>query len=197
MLYRLLIAFGAVVLFINSCNSILSGLTGTHKLRQYTIEDIEKQGVGDSDFIEITGGQRTGDFQYAPPRKGEKVGAIQYPLVSAERQMQLDSAIQTRIAVIAWTQAYDPACVERGDCAPRGPATIKGVVRKMEKSKNRTQAFDNQRYDISKYAVYVETDRAPLPWYWHLALMGVAVLLGVGTEFFYNMRQKRKQVAQD
>ncbi len=189
MLYRLIIVLGCIVLFINSCNSIISGFTGTHKLRTFTVEEVEQKGIGDSDFVEITGAWRTGDYQYAPPRKGEQAGAVQYPVMSAERLAQLDSNQMTRIAIVAWTQAYNPDCVKRGDCAPRGQVSLKGVVRKIPKSKNKVQNFPDQ-YDVSEYAVYVETDRAPLAWYWHLALMGGAVLVGIGTEYIYSRRRK-------
>ncbi len=190
MLYRLIIVLGCLVLFVNSCNSLISGFTGTHKLRTFTMEEVEQEGVGDADYVEITNAWRTGYYEYAPPRKGEKAGAIQYPVVSQERMMQLDSNLVTRIAVVAWTQAYDPACVDKGTCATKGPATIKGIVRKIPRSKNKVKEFP-ENYDVSQYAVYVETDRAPLEWFWHAGLMGLAILLGVSTEYFYNRRQRK------
>lgn len=194
MLYRLIIVLGCIVLFINSCNSLISGVTGTHKLRTFSVEQAEREGLGDSDFVEITGAWRTGDFLYAPPLKGEKAGAVQYPVLSAERLAQLDANQKPRTAIIAWTQAYDPACVERGDCAPKGAITIKGVVRKIPKPKNKVSEFAT-RYDVAENAIYIETDRAPLAWYWHLGFMVGAVAVGVITELIYNRRKGKSATA--
>ncbi len=190
MLYRLVIVLGSVVLFINSCNSVISSFTGTHKLRTFTMEQVEKEGLGDSDFIEITGVWVPGDFKHVPPKQGERKGVVQYPAMSEERYNQLQNGQPTRTSVIVWTQGFDPNCVQRRDCITSGQKTIRGIVNKIPKSKNKVKEFPAQ-YQIPTHAIYIETERAPLAWYWHLSLMGVAVLLGLGTEFVYNRRRKK------
>lgn len=192
MLYRLIIVTVCVVLFINSCNSLISGVTGTHKLRTFTMDYVEQNGIGDSDYVKITDAWTTGEYRYAPPRRGESAGALQYPVVSQERFERLDSNLETRIALIAWTQAYDPNCLEHGDCVQEGETTIKGVVRKMARSKNKTEELP-AIYEVAPRAIYLETDRAPLAWFWHLAFMAGAILVGAGTEYIYHRRQQRKK----
>ncbi|MDX1943069.1 MAG: hypothetical protein SFU99_21070 [Saprospiraceae bacterium] len=190
MLYRLIIVLGSVVLFVNSCNSVISSFTGTHKLRKFTMEQIEQKGVGDSDFVEITGVWVPGDFRHAPPRQGERKGVVQYPAMSRERYQEWQNGDSVRTSVIVWTQGFDPNCVQRGDCVTPGQKTIRGIVNKMPKSKNKLKELP-AKYQIPERAIFIETERAPLAWYWHLALMGVAVLLGVGVEFIYSRRRKK------
>lgn len=190
MVYRLLIVLGCVVLFVNSCNSVISAFAGTHKLRTFTMEQVEKSGVGDSDYLEITGVWVPGDFKHVPPRKGERKGAVEYPAMSRERYEQLQRGDSVRTSVIVWTQGFDPNCVQRGDCVTAGEKTIRGIVNRIPKAKNKVKELP-AKYQIPQHVIYIETERAPLAWYWHLALMGVAVLLGLGTEFYYNQRRKK------
>jgi hypothetical protein len=190
MLYRLLIILGSVVLFVNGCNSILSGLTGTHKLRTLTIEEVEQRGIGDADYVEITGAWCSGMYQYAPPRKGERKGAVQYPVMSAAGLAQLEAGEPVHTTIIAWTEAYDPNCLSKGNCSTRGRCNIKGIARKIPKEKNKVHEFP-ALYEVPSSAIYIETDRAPLAWYWHLAIMGGAVAMALGTEFFYYRRKQK------
>lgn len=194
MLYRLIIVTVCVVLFINSCNSLLSGVTGTHKLRTFTMDYVEQNGIGDADYVEITNAWRTDEFRYAPPRKGERSGLIQYAVMSQERYERLvDTSLETRIALIAWTENFDPACVENNNCISAGETTIKGVVRKMSRAKNKVKELP-EIYQVAPLAIFIETDRAPIVWYWHLAFMFGAVLIGIGTEYIYNLRQRRQRL---
>jgi hypothetical protein len=192
MLYRLVVVLGCVVLFVNSCNSVISSFTGTHKLRKFTMDQVEKEGLGDSDFIEITGVWVPGDFLHTPPRQGERKGVVAYPALSQQRYAQMESGQPTRTSVVVWTQGFDPNCVQRGDCVTAGRKTIRGIVNKIPKAKNKVKDLPN-KYQIPQHVIYVETDRAPLAWYWHLALMGLAGLLILGTEFYYNQRRKKAE----
>ncbi len=153
---------------------------------------VEQNGIGDSDYVEIKDAWTTGEYRFAPPRKGERTGALQYPVVSQERYERLDSNLETRIALIAWTEAYDPNCLEQSNCVKAGKTTIKGVVRKMSRAKNKVDEFP-AIYEVAPRAIYIETDQAPLAWFWYLAFMGGALLVGIGTEYIYNRRQRRKK----
>jgi hypothetical protein len=190
MLYRLVIVLGCVIFFINSCNSVISGLTGTHRLRTFTMEQVEKDGLGDSDFVEITGVWIPGDFLHAPPRPNERKGVVQYPALSQERYRRWQSGQPATTSVIVWTQGFDPNCVERKDCIKPGQTTIRGIVNKIPKVKNKLNELP-AAYRMTSGLIYIETERAPLAWYWHLALMGVAVVVGLGVEFYYNLRKKK------
>lgn len=192
MLYRLVIVLGCVVLFVNSCNSVISSFTGTHKLRTFTVEQVEKDGLGDSDFVEITGVWVPGDFLHVPPRKGERKGVVQYPAMSQDRYNLLQNNQPVRTSIIVWTQGFDPNCVQRGDCVTTGKKTIRGIVNKMPNAKNKTKELP-AKYELPQHVIYVETERAPMAWYWHLVLMGVAGLLILGTEFYYNQRRKKAE----
>lgn len=156
------------------------------------MEQIEQEGVGDSDFVEITNVWVPGDFKHVPPKQGERKGVVQYPAMSRERYEQLQNGQPTRTSVIVWTQGFDPNCVQRGDCITPGEKTIRGIVNKIPKAKNKVNELD-AKYQIPERVIYIETERAPMAWYWHLALMGVAVLIGLGVEFYYNRKHKKAQ----
>ena len=82
MIIRLLIILGCVVVFINGCNSLISQHFGTHKLRGYTMEEVQQTGIGDADFIEVSGALLSGDFVFKAAKSPTNPGVIIYPVLS-------------------------------------------------------------------------------------------------------------------
>lgn len=189
MLYRLIFVLGSILLFINSCNSVISSLTGTQKLRRFTMEQVEKEGISDSDYVEISNVQVPGEYLHVPPREGERKGVVQYPVMSQERYAQWQNGQPANVSVVVWTQGFDPNCVDRKDCITSGQRTITGIVNKIPTVKNKVKEL-NSKYQISEQVIYIETERAPLAWYWNLAVMAGAVIVVLATEYFYNRRKK-------
>ncbi len=191
MLYRLVIVLACVVCFINSCNSLISGLTGTHKLRQFSMETLESAGIGDSDFVTITGAYRTGDFLITPPTKNNPKAALQYPVVSAKSLENLKIKGKTPVKLIVWTEDFDLRCANSHNCIQQGAFDLKGVVYQLPKNRNRIKDFDANKYQFAENIIYIQTERAPIAWYWHLVIMVGAVGLALVTEFWYNRKAKR------
>lgn len=177
MLFRLLTVLICLVVFINGCNSVVSQYFGTHKLRNFTIQQALNKGIGDSDFIELTGASPTGDFVFVPGKRANDPGIIIFPLLSEEQLAQLDQGQQVRPRVIAWTEDFNPDCVKQGNCVPRGVQTYKGIIRNLSKEKNKTSQLPAAKYALPKYVIYMETNREPIAWYWNVAMMVGAVLL--------------------
>jgi hypothetical protein len=190
MVFRLLFVFGCVVVFINGCNSLISSQVGTHKLRTYAMAEVLEEGIGDADFVAITGAWQTGDYVYvAPVRQFDKPILI-YPVTA-------NGAENARaIPVVAWTELFDPSCVERGDCLPQGETTLRGIVRDIPKEKDNSSALARKGYTLAERPIFIEADKAPLAWYWSLAMMVGALALGAGIEIA-QLRKTRKQQLQD
>lgn len=177
MLFRVLTVLICLVVFINGCNSVVSQHFGTHKLRHFTIDQALTKGIGDSDFIELSGATPSGDFVYVPGKRANNPGIIIFPLLSEEQLAQLDQGRQVRPRVIAWTEDFNADCVKQGNCVPRGVSTFKGVIRNLSKEKNKTGQLPADKYALPEYVIYMETNREPIAWYWNVAMMAGSVLL--------------------
>lgn len=171
MLFRFLFILACIVVFINSCNSVVSLNFGTHKLRSFTMAEIEATGLGDADFVEITDAQLSGDFIHAPGTKEKDGGLVLYPVLSKKGLEAYEKGEKPMAPIVAWTDSFIWECLEANNCAPKGETTIKGVIRKMEPEKDKSQSLKVQ---LPELPVYLEVGRVPTPWYWHALLMLVA-----------------------
>ncbi len=194
MLFRIVIVLFSVVAFINGCSSLISRVAGTHKLRTYAMENVLAEGIGDADYIEVSGAWRSGDFVHTPPLKRGYKPVVAYPVLSQAQIDSLGKGMAVRPAVIAWSQKFDPECVNAGNCAPKEAFTLDGITRKIDKERNRIHTLDASKYVVPQNVIYIETGRKPLDWYWNLAIMLFALALGGGTEY-YHSRKARQQTS--
>jgi hypothetical protein len=171
MLFRFAFILICIVVFINSCNSVVSLNFGTHKLRSFSISEIEENGLGDSDFIEITDAQLTGNFIHSPGTKKNDGGLVLYPVLSQKGMADFGNGLKPNTSVIAWTDNFEWGCLEEKNCAPKGSTVIKGVIRNMVPEKNKSADLE---VFLSENPIYLEVGRFPIPWYWHVLLMFVA-----------------------
>jgi hypothetical protein len=179
-----------IVFFITGCNSLVSQLFGTHKLRAFTMDQVLGEGIADSDFIEISGAWQSGDYIVVPPLNASDKPIVIYPLLSENQLRELEAGKQVKPQIIGWTKDFDLSCDDQGKCAPKGPVTIKGVVREMRSAKNQTMALPSEKYAIPELVNYVEVGRSPIAWYWNVLMM----IGGLGLAFYIENRAG-KQVA--
>jgi hypothetical protein len=174
------------VFFISGCNSLVSQFFGTHKLRTFTAEEVLRQGVGDADYIAITDAWITDDYMVVPPRNKADRAVLIYPVVSASQLAAIDSGKVVEPLAIAWTRNFDLSCDTDQNCVKReGPLRLEGVVRDMNKSKNRAHLLPSDRYRLPELPLYLESGRAPIAWYWNLLMM----VGGLALAYFYGMRK--------
>ena len=183
MLTRVLIVLVCVVVFITGCNSLVSQLTGTHRLRSYSMEEVELAGVGDADYVEIRGAWQTGDFLYGEPRKEDQRGIIQYPLLSEYRLQEYEKGGPVPVRVIAWEAEFDPPCLADTSCAEKQEVVLRGLVREVPDRGNRLSALDDHGYQLAERPVFIEAYREPMAWYWNVAMMTGAALLALAVEW--------------
>lgn len=184
MLVRLIVILALMVVFINSCNSLISVFAGTHKLRVYDMENVVQQGVGDADYIEVQDAWLSTDFVYSPREKAKGTGILQYPVLTAAQYDQLQRGEVVTVNVIAWTEMKDTACVARGKCFDPGQTVLTGMIRKVNPRRDETENLPGSRYLLAERPLYLEVGIAPTAWYWSLLLM----IGALGLAFFIERR---------
>jgi hypothetical protein len=192
MLFRVVIVLLCVVAFINGCNSLISRVAGTHKLRTYTMNQVLKSGVGDADYIKVDESWRVGDFVHTPPLKRGYKPVVAYPVLSKAQIDSLGEGLVVHPAIIAWAQKFDAACVNAGNCAPAGSFTLEGITRPIDKERNRSNTLSTRRFSIPENVIYIETGRKPLDWYWNLLIMVLALGVGGGMELYHSYKAKKQ-----
>jgi hypothetical protein len=150
------------------------------------MEEVETEGLGDADFVEITDVHLSGDFIHVPGTKKNDGGLILYPVLSKQALKAYEKGEKPKANIIAWTDIFEWDCLEAKNCAPKGETTIKGVIRKMVPEKDKSQSLE---VHLPELPVYLEVGRIPTPWYWHALLM----LITGGGVLFLEIRRLRKK----
>ena len=143
-----------------------------------TVEEIEKNGLGDADYVEITGVNLTGDYVVTPPQREGWPAMVQYPILSATKKAEYAQNGAVSVAIVGWTKEYTEGCIERGDCiTAKENLVVKGSVRRLRKGLLRIQNLSSKNYQIPvEKVIMIQVDKAPLNWYWHLLIMVVIAL---------------------
>ncbi len=191
MIFRIIIILVCILIFVNGCNSLISGLAGTHKLRTFSFEETIKEGIGDSDFIEVNGGWSSGEYIFEPHRNASWPGFVQWPVLSRAQMDSLENGQKVMIRMVAWTRKYDKTCLELKNCIQKGEISLKGLVRPLNKRFNKISTLAQEAYIPSKDIIYVEYNRQPLAWYWNLLLMIGAAGLTFSVERWLSRKEKK------
>jgi hypothetical protein len=176
-----------IVFFITGCNSLISQFFGTHKLRTFTIEEAISTGIGDSDFIALTGAWQTGDYIVVPPRNESDKPILIYPLLSEQQLAEMEKGEQVEPRFIAWTKNFSMECDDNKRCAPKLGINVQGVIRQMRRQKNKAHMLSEKKYILPDHVDYLEIGREPLEWYWNLLM----VIGGLGVAFYIEARANR------
>lgn len=175
-MYRLIIILVCIVVFINSCNSVISTQFGTHKLRKMTMQQVEEQGLGDADYVEITDAYLSTDFIHVPAEDSTKSGTIIYPVLNQDNyQKYTQKQPNVDVQLIAWSENIPWKCWETDNCIEKGKQTLIGIVRTID-AENDKSANLSSSYNLATTTYFVETNRTPTPWYWHALLMLVTAI---------------------
>lgn len=180
-----------VLVFVNSCNSLISRVAGTHKLRTFTMEELRYEGLGDADYVEITATTTTSDYIFEPNRNASWPGFVQYPVLSQAQADSLANGNQVTVYLVAWTQRYEEGCVENGNCVTASEGNIKGLVRPLNKRFNKAEELPKNKYQLADTPVYIEVSRKPLDWYWSLLFMILAVAIAFGMERWLSKKESK------
>jgi len=190
MIVRILIVLVCVVFFINGCNSLISQFFGTHKLRAFEMEHVQREGVGDSDYIEIADAHLSGEFVHQVSEYESDPPILLYPVLSASELRRRQEGASVAPAVLAWTADFHSPCVEEGNCLEKGRQRLRGIVRDLPESNKKAAAkLQELGYEIGPEATIINHGQAPTAWYWNLSMMLVPLGLAVGMEAYFNRRE--------
>lgn len=191
MILRVILILFGVMIFINSCNSLISSVAGTHKLRTMSMQEVKSSGLGDADFVAITGAWSSGDYLFEPHRIASWPGFVQWPVLDAAQIDSLNAGQQVTVSIYAWTKRYEESCLDAENCVVKGERILKGLVRPLNKRFNKATAFSSQKYVLAEDPIFVEYNRQPLAWYWNLALMMLGALLILLVERWRAKKEKK------
>lgn len=156
------------------------------------MEEALDKGIGDADFIELTGAWKSGDYIVVPPRTGADKAILIFPLLSEQQMAAADAGEKVQPQFIGWTKEFSLDCDIENTCAPRLHGNVLGVVREMQRQKNKAHMLAANKYELSETVNYIEVGREPLAWYWNLLF----VAGGIGFAFWIESRaNKRRQIA--
>ncbi len=193
MILRIIIILACVLVFVNGCNSLISGVAGTHKLRSFSMEEVYDEGLGDADFVEISDAWTSGDYLYQPHRRASWPGFVHWPVLSKAQLDSLEKDQQVTVSLIAWTRRYEEGCTDRGDCIEKGAVRLKGLVRPFNNRFNRLSSLSSQQFELAEELSYIEYNRQPLAWYWNLALMvGAAIIIWLQEQWVARRKNNKK-----
>ena len=187
MLIRVIFFLLCAAGFINSCNSLISLQIGTHKLRSFTMEEIKQNGIKDADYIEITDAVIPEQFVHAAIQKTGDKDIIIFPVFAH----QTKNKPTEHIYVVGWQQKKDPSCIQSKNCLEPGVRSIKGVIRKIKKRRDRSGELTEMYHQpLAQYPIYMEVGQAPLAWYWHLLVL----VLTAGAIVLIEMNRTQKNI---
>lgn len=189
---RIIAILFCVVFLINGCNSLISQFFGTHKLRDFTMNAVLEEGIGDSDYVNIEGAWQSGDYIVVPPRTAADKAVLIFPLLTEEQLAAAESGQVVEPRIICWTKEFSLNCDEENTCAPRAEVAVQGIVREIRRQKNKAHMLASNKYRLPENVDYIEVGRAPLAWYWNLLIVLGALGFAYSIEYRAN---KQRQMA--
>lgn len=189
---RIIAILFCVVFLINGCNSLISQFFGTHKLRDFTMQSVWEEGIGDSDYVKIEGAWQSGDYIVVPPRTAADKAVLIFPLLTKDQLAAAEAGQVVEPRIICWTRDFSLNCDEENTCAPRAEVEIQGIVREIRRQKNKAHMLATNKYRLPENVDYIEVGQAPMAWYWNLLI----VLGSLGIAFIIEYRaNKQRQLA--
>lgn len=185
MIFRLIVFLICIIAFINGCNGLISNFAGTHKLRSYSYDEIIENGIGDADFIEVSGAETSDDYVLVSGDYLFRKDLLIIPIVPEG----VEGSRVNKPELIGWTKAFDPSCVQRGNCQEEITTPIRGIVNEVKRVKNNLENLNDNIN--SNQVILIELGRTPFPWYGSLAIMITAFVIIFLAER-YQMNKKKK-----
>jgi hypothetical protein len=187
------VLFVGVVLMITGCNNLISQNFGTHNLRSVDLKEVEAEGLGDADFVEITGGELGNAFLVGNALHATDKDYILRPILTRQQAANWYSGATVQASLIGWFKNNDPACITTEGCPPNKALAIKGLVGEPTDKKNPVDLWSTQRIKLADQVTYIQLYEAPMAWYWNLAMFLGGLLLAIIPE----ARKFRKRQSAD
>jgi hypothetical protein len=108
MILRYIVLFVGVVLMITGCNNLISQNFGTHNLRSVDLKEVEAEGLGDADFVEITGGELGNAFLVGNALHATDKDYILRPILTRQQAANWYSGATVQASLIGWFKTMTP-----------------------------------------------------------------------------------------
>ncbi|MTB51074.1 hypothetical protein [Lewinella sp. W8] len=190
MILRYFVLFAGVVLMITGCNNLISQNFGTHNLRTVALEEVIAEGLGDADYVEITGGELGNALLVGPALRVTDKDYILRPILTRQQAANWYSGATVRASVIGWFKNNDPDCVTAEGCPPDKSLPIKGLIGPPTDKKNPVELWSTQRIKLEDQVTYIQLYEEPMAWYWNLIMFLGGLLVAIVPEAW--RFQKRK-----
>lgn len=173
MAFRIIFMLVCLVAFINGCSSLVSQRFGSHKLQVVDMAAVRTDGLGATDFIQLSDAQITGDFIFAPGKTENDRTVVLYPLVDAAQMDSLRQGQKVFVNLIGWENRRPGSEADTVSIATV-PELYRGLIRKPGKRFEKVTALDSTRYGIANEVTYLAIGKQPLEWQWNVLIMGIA-----------------------
>lgn len=175
---------------INGCNSLISQQFGTHSLHTMDYQEVVAEGVGDADFLEISG-VTVGEAMVNSSRESWlDANYVFRPLLSADQQTAWQAGEVVTADLIGWYNVDTTSCVNRAWCEPPRLPVISGLVSLPPADKHPKEDWTAERIMLAPEVTYLKLGDEPLPWYWNLAML----LGGLGLAVIPEARRHRRRI---
>lgn len=181
MLLRYLVLFGGIVMMITGCNSLISQQFGTHRLRTVDVATAASGGLGDADYVALTGAVLGEAFIVGPALRSSDKDYVLRPILTPEQTIAWKNGSTVITNLISWTETTNPACTQPPGCLPPAADPIIGLLSEPTWRKNPIEQWGGQRIQLSAdNIIYLQLNEKPMAWYWNLLLflggLGLAIV---------------------
>ena len=191
MILRYLILFGGVVLMITGCNGLVSQQFGTHRLRTVPLTEAMVEGLGDADFVELTGAV-LGEAQIVGPAlRASDTDYLLRPILTPEQAGRWAAGETVETRFVGWRETDNAGSTSAPACPPPDFCALRGLVSTPTDRKNPVNDWPAQRIKLATDITYLQLGEAPMAWYWNLALFFGGLALALVPEALRFSRERR------
>ncbi len=182
-----------LIVMINGCNSLISQHFGTHKLRTLPAAEVTQQGIGDADYVRLTGASLPNSYIVGPKLNERGKDYHLYPVFTPSMAAAYAKGEIVEPLGVAWFKIPYPDCVKNGDCLPEMPEGLQGLVANPGNKQHPREQWASKNIRLNNKTIYLQLGEQPLAWYWNLSLFLGGVFLALGTEALWQKRKRRLQ----
>jgi hypothetical protein len=165
---------------ITGCNSLISHNFGTHRLRTLDAATAASGGLGDADYVQLTGAVIGEAFIVGPALRSSDEDYVLRPILMPSQAEAWENGAIVTTNLIAWTETTDPACTKPPGCLPAKTDPVIGLLSKPTRRKNPTEQWAAHRIQLADSVEYLQLYEKPMAWYWNLLLflggLGLAIM---------------------
>ena len=181
---------------ITGCNGLISQQFGTHRLRTLPVEEAIASGLGDADFVELTGAVVGEPVIVGPALRASDKDYVLRPVFTPTQQAEWQKGKSVTVSLVSWTETDDPATQTVPSCTAPQHCSLRGLLSEPTDKKNPVANWTGQRIALAPDVVYLQLGEAPMAWYWNLALLLGGLALALIPEALRFNQQKNKQPEQ-